>query len=458
MAEQRPYRIAGAGNDRLWRIKAGVMLGLVTGFIVVNWIATQRAARLCGYAAGLGPPMMRLPLFGPLYPPWQWIVWWWRWRNAPELAVLWAVCTRLAVYPMFGITALAVAAVGVARQGWFGSESDLHGSARWAATRDIRDAGLIERRRLVPRRVRRFIEWLGILKARPRRVGVYLGIWRRWPRAWYLRHCGDGHVLIFAPTREGKGTGAVLPTLVTWPHSVLVHDPKDENWRLTAGARKRLGQLCMKFEPASPEPGLARFNPLAEVRLRTPYEVREPTLAGVTNLLFDPARKVNETIEYLMRAEHDPTGALNWRDAQGDPTRTHALVAGGMRSLLDMAEKERASVISQVKGFLGLYRDPVVAANTAASDFHIDDLVNHRRPISLYIAVTLADQQRMRPLLRLVLAQILNRLTEKLDFRNGRAVPAGKRPLLLLIDEFASLGRLELFADSGWRTRRSAGA
>jgi type IV secretory pathway TraG/TraD family ATPase VirD4 len=156
MAEQRPYRIAGTGNDRLWRIKAGVMLGLVTGFIVVNWIATQRAARLCGYAAGLGPPMTELPLFGPLYPPWQWIAWWWRWRNAPELAVLWAVCTRLAVYPMFGITALAVAAVGVARQGWFGAVSDLHGSARWATTRDIRDAGLIERRRLVPRRVRRF--------------------------------------------------------------------------------------------------------------------------------------------------------------------------------------------------------------------------------------------------------------------------------------------------------------
>jgi type IV secretion system protein VirD4 len=133
------------------------------------------------------------------------------------------------------------------------------------------------------------------------------------------------------------------------------------------------------------------------------YEGRQPTLAGVTNLLFDPARKVNETVECLMRAEHDPTGALNWRDAHGNPTRTHQLVAGGMRSLLEMAEKERASVISQVKGFLGLYRDPVVAANTAVSDFHIDDLVNHRRPLSLYIAVALADQERMRPLLRLVL-------------------------------------------------------
>jgi type IV secretion system protein VirD4 len=488
MAEQRPYRMSGTGDDRLWQIKAAVMLALAAGFIVVNWVATQRAAQMCGYAPWLGPAMT-MSLAGPVYAPWQWSVWWWRWHNAPELAPLWPVCTRMAVYPMLGLTALAAGTMALARQGWFGSVSDLHGSARWAKTRDVRAAGLIERRRLVPRRIRRLIERLGILKPQSPRAGVYLGVWRRWPRAWFMRHCATGHVLIFAPTREGKGTGAVLPTLVTWPHSVLVHDLKGENWELTAGARKRLGQLCMKFEPASPAPGLARFNPLAEVRLRTPYEVRDvqnvvrllldpegkglpehwdragseafeafilhrlyegrqPTLAGVANLLFDPARKVNDTIENLMGAEHDPAGELGWRDAHGNPTATHPLVAGGMRSLLDMAEKERASVISEVKGFLGLYRDPVVAANTAASDFRIDDLVNHRRPLSLYIAVALADQQRMRPLLRLVLAQVLNRLTEKLEYRNGRAVPAGKRPLLLLIDEFASLGRLELFADS----------
>ena len=119
-----------------------------------------------------------------------------------------------------------------------------------------------------------------------------------------------------------------------------------------------------------------------------------------------------------------------------------------MRSLLDMAEKERASVISEVKGFLRLYRDPVIAANTAVSDFRIDDLVNHRRPLSLYIAVTVADQDRMRPLMRLVLAQILNRLTERLEYRDGRAVTGYRHRLLLMIDEFPTLGRLDMFAKS----------
>ena len=116
--------------------------------------------------------------------------------------------------------------------------------------------------------------------------------------------------------------------------------------------------------------------------------------------------------------------------------------------MLDMAEKERASVISEVKGFLRLYRDPVIAANTAVSDFRIDDLVNHRRPLSLYIAVTVADQDRMRPLMRLVLAQILNRLTERLEYRDGRAVAGYRHRLLLMIDEFPTLGRLDMFAKS----------
>ena len=113
------------------------------------------------------------------------------------------------------------------------------------------------------------------------------------------------------------------------------------------------------------------------------------------------------------------------------------------------AEKERAPAsFRRSKGFCGLYRDPVIAANTAVSDFRIDDLVNHRRPLSLYIAVTLADKDSMRPLMRLMLGQILNRLTERLEYRDGRAITGYRHRLLLMIDEFPSLGRLDMFANS----------
>ena len=73
-----------------------------------------------------------------------------------------------------------------------------YGSARWAETRDIRRAGLLAC------------------------DGVLLGCWQN----KYLRHDGPEHVLCFAPTRSGKGVGLVVPTLLTWPGSAIVHDIK----------------------------------------------------------------------------------------------------------------------------------------------------------------------------------------------------------------------------------------
>ena len=87
-----------------------------------------------------------------------------------------------------------------------------YGSARWAHQLEIRGAGLL-----------------------PGRDGVILGQ----VRGQYLRHDGPEHVLCFAPTRSGKGVGLVVPTLLTWPGSCIVHDIKGENWTLTSGFRAR---------------------------------------------------------------------------------------------------------------------------------------------------------------------------------------------------------------------------
>ena len=76
--------------------------------------------------------------------------------------------------------------------------------------------------------------------------GVLLGRWR----GDYLRHDGPEHVLCFAPTRSGKGVGLVVPTLLTWPGSAIVHDIKGENWTLTAGWRARFGRVLL-FDPTN---------------------------------------------------------------------------------------------------------------------------------------------------------------------------------------------------------------
>src|SRR3954454_18419762 len=79
----------------------------------------------------------------------------------------------------------------------------------------------------------------------------------------YLRHNDPQHVLCFAPTRSGKGVGLVIPTLLTWPGSAIVHDIKGENWRLTAGWRAGFGRVLL-FDPTNPDS--SPYNPLLEVR------------------------------------------------------------------------------------------------------------------------------------------------------------------------------------------------
>jgi len=89
--------------------------------------------------------------------------------------------------------------------------------------------------------------------------------------------------------------------------------------------------------------------------------------------------------------------------------------------------------------FLGLYRDPVVAKVTARCDWRIADLVAAGRPVSLYLVVPPSDISRTKPLVRLVLNQIGRRLTEDLE------AGAHRQRLLLMLDEFPALGRLDFF-------------
>ena len=116
--------------------------------------------------------------------------------------------------------------------------------------------------------------------------------------------------------------------------------------------------------------------------------------------------------------------------------------------MLNKEDRELSSVLSTAVSFLTLYRDPVVAANTSRSDFRIEDLMHHERPISLYLVVRPSAAARMRPLVRLITTQIVMRLTETLDFDDGRVVAHYKNRLLLLLDEFASLKRLPAIEES----------
>lgn len=58
-----------------------------------------------------------------------------------------------------------------------------------------------------------------------------------------LRYDGPAHLITLAPTRAGKGTGTIIPNLLTAARPVLVIDPKGENARITARSRAKFGPV-----------------------------------------------------------------------------------------------------------------------------------------------------------------------------------------------------------------------
>src|SRR5262245_32156197 len=182
------------------------------------WAATQWAASMLGHQPALGPALLDLGIV-KLYAPWQLFAWWLAFdTQAPGVFL-----PAGALAALGGVLSGALAIGGTARRARRRSHPTTYGSARWADFSDVSKAGLLAHEGVV--------------------LGLYGGR--------YLRHDGPEHVLAMAPTRSGKGVGLVLPTLLTWPGSAVIHDIKGENWELTAGWRAQFSH-CLLFDPTSP--------------------------------------------------------------------------------------------------------------------------------------------------------------------------------------------------------------
>jgi len=123
------------------------------------------------------------------------------------------------------------------------------------------------------------------------------------------------------------------------------------------------------------------------------------------------------------------------------------VISGVGRRMLETPARELGSIISTANNALSLYRDPIVGENTSESHFKVADLMNHDKPVSLYFITTPRNAERMRPLARLLLTQIVYTLSDKMEFDEGRSKTNHKHRLLLLLllDEFPTLGKLDVF-------------
>lgn len=319
--------------------------------------------------------------------------------------------------------------------GWVGAaaqRSDVHGSATFGDEEQARKA-------------------LG---------NVYGLIVGRAQHGWLMRYDGPAHLLTLAPTRSGKGVGAIIPNLLTANRSVICVDPKGENARIAARARSRFGPVLVldPFEVT----GLptAAFNPMARLD-PAGLDLAEDAALIADTLVYDPPGQVgeahwNEEAKALIAGlimqvvASDPALDCSLSRVReiltAPPKDFHAYLlamqkssaAGGLAARaanrhLGKSDREATGVLSSAQRHTHFLDSPRMASVLRRSDFAFSDLKRDVATVFLVLPPErLATHARW---LRLLVGQAIHDL--------ARAPRRGEGSVLFLLDEFAALGRLE---------------
>jgi type IV secretion system protein VirD4 len=445
-----------------------VLTGLSCLFLYVlaaNIATTQYVADHFGHH-----PLLGAPLFADVYSPFAWFHWQQQYLSSSRTFFLHVYVGYLLAMGL-GLLAYVITMGLVTRSSRIHATS--HGSAHFIDTeKEIRLTGLL------PPKDRSG-------------AGVYVGAWiDHKGRTHYLRHDGPEHIAVIAPTRSGKGVSLIVPTLLSWPESLVAIDMRGEQYTLSSGFRgTQLLNRVHRWQPAALEGSIA-INPLAEVRLGSAHDTGDATniahvlidsqgatvsanaahfmgaaralvtgcllhvlykkqaageLACLYDLWFalnDPSRKIDDLYKEMLNNQFAPAGVY------GD-TKVHPTIAAAGRAMLDRPEEERGSVLSTAKVFVDLYGDPIIRRNTSRSDLRIGDLMNEASPVSLYMVVGAEEKDRLRPLMRLLINQICRVLLRpELKFVDGQPRSPHRHRLLLMLDEFPSYGKIEVFQEA----------
>lgn len=313
----------------------------------------------------------------------------------------------------------------------------LHGAARFAREREIKRHGFRARE------------------------GIVLG--RKGRR--FLTFGGSEHVIVEAPTRSGKGTGIVIPNLLTWQGSVVVLDVKRENFDASAGFRAHYGQQVFLFNPSDREGRTARYNPLAYIDRSDPDDVIIELQKIATMLFVAPdhgeafwangARTGFAGVGAWLAETSDvplTMGAIYRHLTDGDAraffkkelAKPGLKLSGGCRTALaDFAggsDNSFADIKKTITNVLGLWLNPLVDAATSASDFDLRNL--RRKHMSVYLGVSPDELDRIAPLYNLLFQQLIDLNVRELP---NEATPV---PVLVILDEFARLGRASVIASA----------
>lgn len=284
----------------------------------------------------------------------------------------------------------------------------------------------------------------------------------------YLVSPGQHHVMLAAPTGAGKGVGVVIPNLLSWNHSAIVLDVKKENFRLTAGFRRKFGHKVFLFDPGATDRRTHRWNPLGYVReehalrvddlqkiaqkLYADVDGQDPIWSGgcrslflgLTLYLFETQGKTRSLGQVARESFGIDIEAMKTmiadRQAAGNPLSVECELA--LMDYINTPDKTRDSIRKTFTSRLELFLNPTIDAATCANDFDLGALRSER--MTIYLGVTPDNLGRLAPILNLFFQQVLDIHTRTLPEHD----PNLKYQLLLLMDEFVAMGKMQTLVDS----------
>lgn len=283
----------------------------------------------------------------------------------------------------------------------------------------------------------------------PENGGVVIGGYNGKP----MIYGGDNHVVVVSGLLSGKGVGLVIPTLMNYQGSAIVHDILGEAYDATAKRRKAMGQRVIRFAPG--EDGSPRFNPLDFVRVGTEHESRD--VVAVAAAVCPPTSHFDKCAfsvitALLLHGISEQGRAFTLADAyqlsqrQGIVDELAHSAAGAAREvakdLMRPGDNEVSGILSTVAHCLAVYGDTSVAQATSSSDFSLDELQNGDTPVSLYLVTDCADAKRVTRVHQALLALVIKRgLSATIRYQDGHIVPHYRHKLLLLLDEYTRFER-----------------
>lgn len=313
---------------------------------------------------------------------------------------------------------------------YFEIKEKVYGDARWATEEDIARANLRAKK------------------------GMMLGA----DGDGYYVADGFQHALLFAPTGSGKGVGFVIPNLLFWEDSAVVHDIKLENYELTSGWRASQGQKVFVWEPANPDGVTHCYNPLDWVSTKPGQmvddvqkisnlimtekdfwnnEARSLFVGVVLCLIADPAKpKTFGEVVRTMRSDDVVYHLSVALDVLGKVL--HPVAFMNISAFLQKADKERSGVVSTLNSSLELWANPLIDSATASSDFNIQDF--KKQKTTIYVGLTPDNINRLQKLMQVFYQQATEFLSRKMP--DLKEEPYG---VLFLMDEFPTLGKMDQF-------------